>query len=48
MCIHRADSLCYTAATNNNVRQLYLNKDVKKKESICLIISDSITLSKLT
>ena len=26
-----ADSLCYTAATNN-VKQLYSNKDVKKKK----------------
>ena len=29
-----ADSLCYTAETNNIVKQLYSNKDVKKKSGI--------------
>ena len=28
-----ADSLCYTAETNNIVKQLYSNKDVIKKKS---------------
>ena len=28
--MHIADSLCYTAETNNIVKQLYSNKDVKK------------------
>ena len=30
ICIHIADSLFYTAETNNVVKQLYSNKDVKK------------------
>ena len=30
ICIHIADSLCYTAETSNNVKQLYSKKDVKK------------------
>ena len=30
ICIHIADSLCYTAETNNIVKQLYSSKDVKK------------------
>ena len=30
ICIRIADSLCYTAETNNIVKQLYSNKDVKK------------------
>ena len=30
ICIHMADSLCYTAETNNTVKQLYSNKYVKK------------------
>ena len=33
ICIHIADSLCYAAETNNIIKQLYSNKDVKKKKS---------------
>ena len=28
ICIHIADSLCYTAETNNIIKQLHSNKDV--------------------
>ena len=38
ICICRADSLCYKAETNTNVKQLYSNKDVKKKKKIRLPI----------
>ena len=31
ICIHIADSLCYTAEIDNTVKQLYSNKDVKNK-----------------
>ena len=34
ICIHIADSLCYTAETNNIVKQLYSNKDVLKKKKL--------------
>ena len=37
ICIHIADSLCYTAATNNNVKQLNSKKDVKKEKRIVRI-----------
>ena len=30
ICIHIADSFCFTGGTNNIVKQLYSNKDVKK------------------
>ena len=32
ICIHIADSLCYTTETNKIVKQLYSNKEVKKKK----------------
>ena len=32
VCICIADSLCYKAETNTIVKQLYSNKDVKKKK----------------
>ena len=36
ICICIADALCFTAETNNIVRQLYSNKKCLKRQFMCL------------
>ena len=36
--MHIADSVCYTAQANNIVKQLYSNKDVKKKKGMFTVL----------
>ena len=41
ICIHIADSLCYTAE-HNTVKQLHSNKDVKKKSQFSLSLKTTL------